>query len=296
MDKFNMLKQIKDIYENKSNIIEYLKTIDDRNYNTIEDIMISYDFQAGTYIEYYERNKEFIQKYCYHLAKVIDGLGTHKSLLEVGVGEATTLGTLLLSLRNKPLEYYGFDISWSRLKYAKKFLNKLGLNTSNLFMADLFCIPLKDNSIDIVYTSHSIEPNGGREEEALAELYRITNKYLILLEPAYELASHEARNRMIKHGYVTDLYNTVKKLGYNVIEYRLFELNSNSLNPTGIMIIEKKACKEIKEPMCCPITKTSLEKFNNCYYSAESYLLYPVIDNIPCLLSQNAILATKFSQ
>ena len=77
----------------------------------------------------------------------------------------------------------------------------------------MFNLPLLDNSIDIVYTSHSMEPNGGHEEELLAELYRVTNNYLILLEPAYEFASEEARARMRKHGYVTNLYETAKRLG-----------------------------------------------------------------------------------
>ena len=69
-----------------------------------------------------------------------------------------------------------------------------------------------DNAIDVVYTSHSIEPNGGREEEALLELYRIAKKYVVLLEPCYEKASSAARKRMEKHNYITNLFDTVNKL------------------------------------------------------------------------------------
>ena len=46
-------------------------------------------------------------------------------------------------------------------------------------------IGLKSNSVDIIYTNHSLEPNGGREEVILKELLRVTNKYLILFEPIY---------------------------------------------------------------------------------------------------------------
>lgn len=116
-----------------------------------------------------------------------------------------------------------------------------------------------DNSIDLVYTSHSIEPNGGREEEALRELYRITKKYLVLLEPSYEFADTECRKRMKKNGYVTKLYSTAKRLGYKIVEHRLFDYSRNRLNPTGLMIIEKEAANEGKCNLVCPISHTELK-------------------------------------
>ncbi|MGO5072720.1 methyltransferase domain-containing protein [Clostridium sporogenes] len=294
MNKFKILNTIKKVYENNGNIIQYLKDLEGQKHNSLEDILISYDFQAGSYIESYKKQPKIKDRYCKKLAQTIDNMGDYNSLIEVGVGEATTLGNILKLIKNKSALSYGFDISWSRIKYAKKFLEKQNLDKVNLFVGDLFCLPLKDNSIDIVYTSHSIEPNGGKEKEALMELYRITNKYLILLEPAYEYANEEAKNRMIHHGYVTNLYSTVKELGYEIIEHKLFGINSNSLNPTGLIIIKKDFKTKETEPMCCPITKKSLTLKNNCYFSKDSLLLYPIIDGIPFFLPQNAILASKF--
>ena len=296
MDKLSVLNRIKELYLNNENIIEYLKTLDKRNSNTTEDILISYDLQAGTYTAGYKNNMSDKDRYSHHLASIINEVGNYKSILEAGIGEATTFGPALLSLDIKPEKCYGFDISWSRIKYAKRFLRESNFDYDvELFTGDLFNAPIKDNSIDIVYTSHTIEPNGGREREALQELYRITNKYLILLEPGYEFANEEAKKRMLAHGYVTKLYSTVKELGYDVIEHRPFEESSNPLNPTGLMIIRKnKGNSDILSPLCCPITKTDILKKSNAYFSQESLLAYPVIDEIPCLLPQNAIVATKF--
>jgi ubiquinone/menaquinone biosynthesis C-methylase UbiE len=113
-----------------------------------------------------------------------------------------------------------------------------------LFIGDLFNIPLSDSSVDIVYTSHSLEPNGGREKEALQELYRIAGGYLVLLEPTNEFADDEGKARMKRNGYVHDLANVIKDLGYDLIEYRRFELTINPLNPTGLYIIHIKNCNE----------------------------------------------------
>lgn len=294
MDKIKMLNSIKKLYSENKNIIKYLKELDERKSNSIEDIMISYDFQAGTYIQEYKKDSSFKEKYCACLGNIIESLESYETILEVGVGEGTTLGPLLNFLKNKPNKSYGVDISWSRIKYAKKFLNELNIHDVKLFTGDLFCSPLKDNSIDIVYTSHSIEPNGGKEKEALKELYRITNKYLILLEPSYEFANEEGKKRMLENGYITNLYSTAKELGYDIIDHRLFPISSNPLNPTGLIIIRKDSKSKVLEPLCCPITKTSLVKKNNAYFSEESLIAYPIIDEIPCLLSQNAIIATKF--
>jgi hypothetical protein len=116
MDKLMILDRIKQLYLGNTNIIKYLKEIDGRKCNSLEDILISYDFQAGTYIEKYKKNPSFTEKYCFYLSKVIDSLCSYNSILEVGVGEGTTLAPLLLSLKKKPNQCYGFDLSWSRIK------------------------------------------------------------------------------------------------------------------------------------------------------------------------------------
>ncbi|MEK4711609.1 class I SAM-dependent methyltransferase [Sporosarcina sp. FSL K6-5500] len=294
MEKLSMLNRIKEIYDKNENMIAYLKKIYNNKENSLEDILISYDFQAGAYTKGYKNNPANKDLYCSYLAEIINDIGEYTSILEVGVGEATTFAVMLSKLNRLPEKSYGFDISWSRIKYARKFIDELGIKDTELFTGDLFNMPLKDNSIDIVYTSHSVEPNGGREEEALQELYRVANKYLILLEPAYELANDEARTRMKEHGYVTNLFQTAQNLGYDIIEHKLFGISTNPLNPTGVMIIKKAGTHDVINPICCPVTKTDFIIKNNTYYSPESLLAYPVIEEVPCLLAQNAVVATKF--
>lgn len=213
--------------------------------------------------------------------------------MEVGVGEATTLG-LLLERMSTLNEVYGLDLSWSRIKYAKKFLHSLNLKGNyNLFIGDLFNIPLSDNSIDLVYTSNSLEPNGGREKEALEEVYRVARKYLILIEPCYEIASDEGKERMNKLGYIKNLMGYIKELNYNVILEKPIINNFNKLNPSKIIIIEKEESKKTEGTFRCPITKTKLMPLNTCYYSKESFLAYPILEGIPCLMKDNAVVATK---
>jgi ubiquinone/menaquinone biosynthesis C-methylase UbiE/uncharacterized protein YbaR (Trm112 family) len=293
MEKLNLINAIKDIYAKGGNIIQYLKG-NKNSGNTLEDILISYDFQAGSYIQEFYSNQSYIQQYTSGIAQVINKLGEFDSIAEAGVGEATTFAAVINKLSRK-VKGFGFDLSWSRINYAYNFTRDLGLKDLTLFTGDLFEIPLADNSIDIVYTSHSIEPNGGKEREALEELFRVTNKYLVLFEPSFELGKEEARARMQKHGYVTKLRQTADELGYKIIEHRLFEVTNNSLNPTAVMIIEKNAAAQSLSPsLVCPVSKTTLLNDANVLYSRESLLAYPIVKNIPCLLRQNAVLATHF--
>lgn len=294
MEKFKQLQSIKELYAKGGNIIQFLKKVGRNKQNTIEDILISYDFQSGSYIKSYSNNKSFNDNYCSTIAKTINELIPDlNSIIEIGVGEATTLNTVLKYLKNKPENIFGLDISWSRLKFAKAFLADFKNQDVKLCTGNLFETPFLDNSIDIVYTSHSIEPNGGKEEEALKELYRITNKYLVLLEPSYELGNDEAKARMNEHGYITTLVNTAQKLNYKIIEHRLFDYCANPLNPTGLIIIEKTSKKSESNEFVCPISHQPLQLTHNSFlYSKESLLAYPILDGIPCLLKENSILAT----
>ncbi len=70
--KAEVIKQIQKIYENDGNIMDYLRKMGQRDYNTLEDIMISYDFQAGTYNENYYRNQEKYDRYHNEIAEIMN--------------------------------------------------------------------------------------------------------------------------------------------------------------------------------------------------------------------------------
>lgn len=297
MNNLYDLDKIKKIYNEGGNIIAHLKEKSDTGKATIEDILISYDFQSGSYIKYTEANKEYNTNYTMALANVLNKLGDFNSIMEVGVGEATTLTNLLPKINNQLSNVLGFDISWSRLRYGKQYLKSKKVDDVQLFTSNLFNIALPNNSVDVVYTSHSIEPNGGKEKEALQELYRVASKYLVFLEPSHHFGSQEAKERMERNGYITKLHNTAVELGYDVQEYRLFDYCANELNPTELIVIKKdegvSGAGELN--FMCPISKSNLIKAENEYFSKEGLLVYPVISGIPCLLSDNAIIATKYS-
>ena len=83
---------------------------------------------------------------------------------------------------NKKFEniyYLGLDFSFSRLLLGKYFLEKHNLFPS-LFCSNMNNIGLVDNCVDIVFSNHGIEPNGGQEEKILKEMLRVSNKYVFL--------------------------------------------------------------------------------------------------------------------
>lgn len=295
MNKYQNILNIKEAYNRGENVIQFLRNIDNSDHNSINDILISYDLQSGTYLKSLSENAEFKLNYARSIAEIIETLMPDgiQSLMEVGTGEATTLGIMAKNLKTIPDNVFGFDISVSRTLFARNFLDEINLPLVKLFTANLFEIPLMDNSIDVIYTSHSIEPNGGNEKTALKELYRVARKYIVLIEPSYEFASEEGKLRMEKNGYIKHLARHASKLGYKVIENKLFKYSINPLNPSGITIIEKLTAEENDCMLVCPATRKRLSEYNqNLLYSEESALAYPVINNIPCLLIENAILAT----
>ncbi len=296
MDKYSQLSKIKKLYNTDNiNIIKYLREETNENANTIEDILISYDFQAGTYIKDFYRDKQFAFDYLHRLSGILSELGKDcKSLLECGAGEGTKLVPLLNMTQHKFDMAAGIDISWSRVKYAQYFSKQEKCEGVEFAVADMFNLPCSDSSFDIIFTNGAIEPNGGKEKEILSELYRVCNRYLILIEPAYDFASDDAKKRMDEHGYVKKLYSSAKELGFKVITWELYGRNENELNPMGLMIVEKEKKEPTSGGWSCPVTKAKLSKFPDVYFSPDSLLAYPIAGGVPMLTRDNAIVATKF--
>jgi ubiquinone/menaquinone biosynthesis C-methylase UbiE/uncharacterized protein YbaR (Trm112 family) len=291
-------QQLKALYEEGNNISEHMRNEKGIQRNTEEIIEVAYDLQTGSYVAAMEdaataRHKN---EYTGELARTIISLCSPTSILEAGVGEATTLAGVLGHLKTE-VRSFGFDLSWSRVAYAKLWLKKQDLSYTTLCTGNLFHIPFADSSIDVVYTSHSIEPNGGNEEPILCELFRITKKFLILLEPGYELASLEARQRMESHGYCKNLKGIADTLGYDVLEHRLFPFIANPLNPTTLTIIKKDDIAELPSyVLACPKFKTPLKEIEGVLFSPEALVVYPIVGGIPCLRIENGIFASKYQE
>ena len=301
MKNIEIIKEIEQIYLGGANLISYLKKIENRRENDVNDIMISYDFQAGSYVEAFTndlklKNVKIAQGK--KIAAIIDSFSQSiNTILEAGVGEATALVPTINALKRTDVKWIGGnDISWSRCHIADIFAKKQCSKKINLFVADMFKMPIADDAVDVVYTVHSMEPNGGREEELLDELYRITGKYLILVEPDYERASNEGRCRMEDNGYIKGLPDIINRKGWNLIVNEPFGIDYNPLNPSGLLIIEKGNPKKTTSnfsPLYCPVTHSKLIRKIDCFYAPEAMLAYPIVDGIPCLREDNAILATK---
>lgn len=292
-------RQIKQAFAAGKNITALVRQLQDSHLNSDDAIEIAYDLQSGRYSRAMLNDQQAQRRnsYAAAIAAEINPLLPQASLLEAGVGEATTLSGVLKTLQQIPQHIYGFDLSWSRLAYARRWLAHCALNNITLCTGTLHCIPFADNSIDIVYTSHSIEPNGGREEPILRELYRVARQWLVLIEPGYELADDQARKRMRTHGYCQNLVRTCDRLGFDVIKHDLLPNSLNPLNPSAVIVIRKVT----NEPpsahhLACPRFKTPLIHLGGALYSEEALAVYPVIGGIPCLRPESAILASHYPE
>lgn len=290
-------KIIAEAYARGENVTELMRVNSGRDQNTEDIIEAAYDLQSGSYIDALKQPDflEYKIKYGAAIASEILDLVAPLSILEPGIGEGTTLTFVLDAFEDKPKHIHGFDISWSRVAHCRRWLVERGYPSCFLSRASLLNMPYQSNSFDVVYTSHAIEPNGGNEEAILRELYRVTSKYLLLLEPSYEFASPEAQSRMNRLGYCQDLVKLAGRNGMHVVKHELFPLVANALNPTAITVIEKNTSMSAAEPrLVCPMYQTSLEVFDGVFYSEDSMRAYPSLKNVPCLATEDAVTASAY--
>ncbi len=290
-------REILAAYERSENITALLRKDFDSATNTEEIIETAYDLQTGSYLMALEDPRMLRHKEDYGraIAAEISALTTATSILEPGVGEGTTLSFVRRAFETPPAHIHGFDISWSRLACCRRWLSRQNNPDVFLSVASLLHAPYADNSFDVVYTSHTVEPNGGRERPVLAELYRVASRYLILLEPGYELANEEAQDRMRSLGYCRGLPDHAEALGMTVVKHALFPHTANPLNPTAITVIAKAPDAPAATPaLACPRYGTPLADYPDSLYSEGSLRAYPKVQAIPCLRREDGIIASAY--
>ena len=108
---------------------------------------------------------DYSLKYLEFMETVQKTLRDNATVLEAGCGTGQTLS--LFCSRHTAI---GLDISRNALSIAKN-------NSTAAIQGDIFCIPLKDSSCDLVYNSGVIEHfKEPRNRDAVSEMERVTKK------------------------------------------------------------------------------------------------------------------------
>jgi len=262
----NKLKSNKEINYNK-----YLRTL--KNLSELEIIKHSYDLQVGSYIKKFLREKKNYIQYTNELSQVINSnFKNFKTMIDCGCGEMT-ISYLIIKRLLSIKKIFLCDVSLNRMVEGKKFLNgKFNKNLSkklNFFCAGLDKIPLKDNSIDLIFTHHALEPNKETAPNIIKELYRISKKGVIFCEPDFTTASREQKRRMKKNNYVQNIPGILKKLD---IKFKRVKLKNTIVetNRGTCFIIYKKTKSKNDDKFVDPFFKQKIKKIKNYYFS--SYL------------------------
>lgn len=300
--KYSELTLAIETFRKGGNVTEVLRKDIGKQTNTEEIIEIAYDLQAGEYVKYTLNNEERWNVYTKELSSIISPhLVEGDMVLDAGTGEMTTLVGIANQLNKEMLNWYACDISWSRINqgniFVEKYLNKTIAEKINSFVASIFHLPMSNNSMDVVFTVHAIEPNGGKEQDILRELFRVAKRKVILFEPSYEKNTDEGKVRMQKLGYIKGLPTAIQGEGGIIDETIRIENVANPLNPTYAYVITPPQDNiSVSGIWSCPTSGRPMERLSDCFWSPFSGLAYPIINGVPVFRRDAAVLATGLGE
>jgi SAM-dependent methyltransferase len=293
----DLLREARESYARGENVMALFRSLGGTERNSAESVLVSYDLQSGSYRKLVD-DPEFRSRhddYTAAMAAVLDELD-FGSVLDAGTGEATALMSVLSKLRHGPDVVAGCDLAWSRVAHGRAHARGFpGVKAPELFVGDLFALPVADGAFDLVFTSHALEPNGGREREAIAELARVSRRWLVLFEPSYELGGDDTRRHVETHGYVRGLPAVAGELGLGIVRHELIT-SVSAHNRTAALVLRKPDESPARAGwLGCPRCGEPLREVHDQLFCAAEGLVYPVLDGIPCLDPRNAIVASAFA-
>ena len=282
-------------YRSGKNVVEEIKKQNGESFNTDETIEVVYDLRSGSY-EKHKQHDNYTDELASILSRYTD---SGDRVFEAGAGELSVLSSVANKISTDNITYAACDLSWSRIRCGTQHISgALELQLADAFVANFFHLPLADKSVDVVFTSHSLEPNGGREKLVLTELIRITRKKLLLFEPSYEHATDSGKSRMLRHGYARNIPEAIAAAGGRLDALIRIDNVFNILNPTYAYVVTPRSntgdTTDNRRFWACPVTKLEITKHGEYFWCEESGLCYPVLKGIPVLRPDAAILASAF--
>tara|TARA_B100001027_G_scaffold163808_1_gene116126 strand:+ start:680 stop:1570 length:891 start_codon:yes stop_codon:yes gene_type:complete len=283
MKKYKLINNLKKKIKKGQNIQLYLSKNHSR-FKMDKIIELSYDIQSGSYIHKFKKtnSSHLKKKFKYFLNTIKKHFSKTRTILDFGTGEMTNLSFFIGQLSQK-ITYYANDISLNRVylgqEFLKKKLKKKLFQKVNVFCSSYDRLPFLDNSIDLVITSHALEPNGKNKRKILNELLRIAKYGIVMQEPHYEIANNTIKKRMNKFNYIKGIkkYFDKKNGKLSIIE----NVHKTNKKVASVFFYKKKINKSKPKYYVDINTKDNLIRKKNFYYSRKSKQVYPIINNIP---------------
>lgn len=261
-----------------------------------EAIEIAYELQAGSYTANRDTPVSLAYRGEQHdiLAdRVFPRLTTDRNaiLLDAGTGEGT--GWYGFEFGNSPVgELHAVDISLRRLDYVRQNV-AFTRDRLSVVRADLLDLPYWPKSFDVVVTMHAVEPNGGREHEAVNKLADLTADLVCLFEPDYRSASPEGRARMEKLGYGLEIFEAAHALAdFEVLFEQPLASVTNPLNPTTVICLKRK--KSSKGSLRRKSPLSDLDLISREDHFAETgpgaSAVFPIVSGVECMRRSDAVM------
>ena len=154
-------------------------------------------------------------------------------------------------------------------------------------------MPFKKNLFDLVFTNYCLEQVPHLFDEIINELLRISNKYVILIEPSYEYGSSFSKNNILIKDYPIIKRESFQNKNCKIV-YRAPMPLSKYINRSEIIILKKniiikKKSNKNRINFACPLTKENLLKDKNFLYAKKNKIKYPIKKGMPLLGDFDAI-------
>lgn len=250
-------------------------------------IRLSYEAQAGSYVAERQQNLPGYNQYSRCLSQKISALlPSVSSILDAGCGELTSSLDLIQLLTSH--RYFALDGSFSRLLVARSFLNSLvqsKVQNVEFITGSLLNLPFSSNSIDLVFTSHALEPNRTNSSLLISELVRVSRRYICLFEPCYETATQSMKAHMDLHNYARNIHRDCLRHGLTLISSEpILESIDPATNLTTFSIYTKETTTPVVDSdlfVSPNSVRSNLSVLSDgALYSRSESLIYPCVQNI----------------
>ncbi len=240
-------------------------------------------------------NMKLIRREMYDVLKTIK----FKNVLEVGVGELTTLESVYDQF-GPDINMYGIDLSANRIYNGLIEYRKRHKLEPVVIKGNAIRLPFPDNCFDLVYTRHTLEQMPTIYKSAIAEIIRVSKQHIILFEPSFELAAPAQKIKMLNSDYVRGIMKYLKKTkGVLVKKFYLMKNSANPLNHTACYQLEltkRKTEESSAVKLVCPKTRSPLILKDGYYLSKDKNRAFPIIEGIPILDYDYSVKISKLDE